>query len=141
LNFQQTRRFLAASLCGTVVGTGITVLSICYDDVLRVAREAILKEAGHEVVSAAHLSQALEMLSAIRPGCVILGHTVRLEDQLILALAVEKVAPRPRVVEIYTYRPNPEISPDARLPSHEGPEALIQVLQNLSSASAAAGSE
>jgi len=121
------------------VVTGVTVLSVCYDDVLRVAREATIKEVGYEVVSAAQLSQALEMLSAVRPSCVILGHTVRLEDQVILALAAEKLTPRPRVVEIYTYRPNPEISPDSRLPSHEGPEALIQVLQNLSSSSAPAG--
>jgi len=59
------------------VGTGVTVLSVCYDDVLRVAREAILKEAGYEVGSTAQLSQALEMLSAVRPSCVVLDHTVR----------------------------------------------------------------
>lgn len=56
----------------------ITLLSVSYDDVLRVAREAILKDAGYEVVSAAHLSQALEMISGVEPACVILGHTVPL---------------------------------------------------------------
>jgi len=119
----------------------ITVLSVSYDDVLRVTRESILKDAGYEAVSAAHLSQALEMISAVQPTCVILGHTVSLEDQVILVLAAEKLTPRPRVVEIYTYRPNPEISPDARVQSHAEPEALLRIIRNLCPSSAPAGSE
>ena len=75
----------------------ITVLSVSYDDVLRVTKEAILRDAGYEAVSAANLSQALEMLSAVHPACVILGHTVSLEDQVILVLAAEKITPRPRL--------------------------------------------
>ena len=130
-----------SSLCGAVVGTRVTVLSVCYDDVLRVAREASLRGAEYEVVSAAHVSQALEMRPAVHPFFMILGHTVRLEDQVILALAAEQLTPRPRLVEMYTYRPNPEIFPDARLPSHQGSEALIQVLQNLSLSSSADGRE
>jgi len=60
---------------------------------------------------------------------------------VILALAAEKLTLRPRLVEVCTYRPNPEISPDARLPSHQAAEALIQELQNLSSSSSAASRE
>jgi len=77
------------------VETPVTVLFVCYDDVLRVAREASLKGAEYEVVSAAHVSQALEMLPAVHPSFMILGHTVRLEDQVILALAAEKLTPSP----------------------------------------------
>jgi DNA-binding NtrC family response regulator len=123
------------------VGTSNTVLSVSYSGVLRVTRESMLKDAGYEVISAANISEALEVLSGVQPACVILGHTVPLEDQVILALAAEKLTPRPRLVEIYTYRPNPEISPDARVQRHAEPEALIRIIRGLLSSSAAAGSE
>ncbi len=106
------------------------VLYIADDSAVSVSHSSSLSEAGYALhrFAAQHAIQEVEQL---KPGVVVIGHGVSLEDREQIEDVVRRLCPKPRLVMLYdTSIAQTELA-DAVLNINSEPQHLVQTIRYL----------
>lgn len=104
------------------------ILSISRDPMLLASRNALLHEAGYEVVSTTSDEEALSLFSSCKTDAVVLGDSIAWEERTKL---VERIRTLNAKVPIIVLRLPTEPAPagaTASMGSLDGPKVLLQLI-------------
>jgi CheY-like chemotaxis protein len=108
------------------------ILSISYDQVLLLTRQALLEREGFEVRSAHGFADAMEACQGHHDfDVVIMGHSMPQNDKTALVSTLRTKSDAP-VVSIFKSGDPPMPQADYSVAAHEGPKALLKRVRKAS---------
>jgi len=108
------------------------ILSISYDQVLLLTRQALFEQEGFEVRSACGFAEALEACQGHDDfDVVVMGHSMPQRDKTELAKALRTKRDAP-LVSIYKHGDSAMPEADYSVNAHEGPKALLEAVRKAS---------
>jgi DNA-binding NtrC family response regulator len=107
----------------------LTILSVSYDRELGELRAALLKNAGHVVVSCYSIECADKYLPA-RPDVMLIGHTIPTRECDQLMNMCRELSSQTAIIHMVRYGLSKcEVKPDLTVEALAGPESLLDSLQ------------
>lgn len=106
------------------------ILSISTDRSLLVTRHLLLKQAGHDVVSAIGWRAGLIHCSAVKFDLIIFGHGIPRSDKASMLRAIRDVCSTP-VLSLYRRDEGPLPGVDYVLDGSAEPTALLQLVDSI----------
>lgn len=118
-------------------GSGRSVLAVSHDPHVQQIRNMVLESAGYKVLAALDQEEALRLLKEHEVDLVVLGHSIPLQERLLLAHLIKKYRPKVKILVLHAQW---EVCPqwvneglvDDCIFALEGPEMLLAALQRLS---------
>lgn len=100
------------------------VLSISFDNIVGMGRNAMLAHAGYAVSPATSSTRAFELLHALQFDLVIIGNTVPLAERRLLFLEIKRKFNAP-ILLMDAGEADPMMRADAHIPESSSPAELM----------------